>query len=76
MPTGARRKGSRNESVESVCGCQHRNLKTKGSPTFSTLPLKPTNVPRRVYKFCEAARETERSEKGEPTTSNRASANL
>jgi hypothetical protein len=42
-------------------------------PTLSAFPLKPTSVPRRVYKFCDAESETERSEYGAPTTSNRAS---
>lgn len=58
MPTGARRKGSRTERDERV---------------FSGLPLRPTRDPRRVYNCCEAARLTERSEKGDPTTSKLAS---
>lgn len=58
MPTGARRNGSRKDSVERV---------------FSGLPLSPTSVPRRVCSVCEAERETERSEKGVPRTSKRAS---
>lgn len=37
------------------------------------MPLKPTNVPLRVYRFWEADIEAERSEKGLPSTSNRAS---
>jgi hypothetical protein len=43
------------------------------SHTLSALPLNPTSVPRRVYRFCEAESDTERSEYGAPTTSNRAS---
>lgn len=58
MPTGARLKGSRKESVDKV---------------FSDLPLRPTNVPRRVKRVCEAERETERREKGVPMTSKCAS---
>ena len=58
MPTGARLKGSRKESVESV---------------FSDLPCRPTRVPRRVKRVCEAERETERREKGVPMTSKCAS---
>lgn len=42
-------------------------------PTFSGLPLKPTSVPLRVYKFWEAEMEAERREKGLLRTSNRAS---
>lgn len=41
--------------------------------TLSALPLNPTRVPRRVYRFCDADSETDRSEYGAPTTSNRAS---
>lgn len=41
--------------------------------TLSAFPLNPTKVPRRVYRFCEAESDTERSEYGAPTTSNRAS---
>lgn len=44
-----------------------------GPNTLSALPLNPTKVPRRVYRFCDAESETERSEYGAPTTSNRAS---
>lgn len=54
MPTGARLNGSRKASVERV---------------FSDLPLKPTSVPRRVKRVCEAERVTERREKGVPMTS-------
>lgn len=43
--------------------------------TLSALPLSPTNVPRRVYRFCEAESDTERSEYGAPMTSKRASIN-
>ena len=42
-------------------------------PTFSGLPLKPTNVPLRVYKFWEAEIEAERRENGLLSTSKRAS---
>lgn len=41
--------------------------------TLFALPLNPTNVPRRVYRFCEADSDTERSEYGAPMTSKRAS---
>ena len=58
MPTGARLKGARKDSVDSV---------------FSDLPCKPTKVPRRVKRVCEAERETERREKGVPMTSKCAS---
>lgn len=44
--------------------------------TLSAFPLNPTKVPRRVYRFCEAESETDRSEYGAPTTSNRASTEL
>jgi hypothetical protein len=37
------------------------------------LPLKPTNVPLRVYRFWEAEMEAERSENGLLSTSKRAS---
>jgi hypothetical protein len=40
---------------------------------FSDLPLRPTRVPRRVKSVCEAESETERREKGVPSTSKRAS---
>jgi hypothetical protein len=42
-------------------------------PTFSGLPLKPTNVPLRVYRFWEAEMEAERRENGLLSTSKRAS---
>lgn len=42
-------------------------------PTLSGFPATATSVPRRVYSLCEAERETESSEYGEPMTSNRAS---
>ena len=41
--------------------------------TFSGLPLKPTNVPLRVYRFWEAEMEAERRENGLLSTSKRAS---
>lgn len=44
--------------------------------TLSAFPLNPTKVPRRVNRFCEAESDTERSEYGAPTTSNRASVAL
>lgn len=43
---------------------------------FSDLPLRPTRVPRRVKSVCEADSETERREKGVPSTSKRASAHV
>ena len=58
IPRIALRKGSRRESDETA---------------FSGLPLKPTNVPLRVYRFCDAEMDAERREKGVPRTSNRAS---
>ena len=58
MPTGARLKGSRNDRVDRA---------------FSDLPCRPTKVPRRVKRVCEAERETERREKGVPMTSKCAS---
>ncbi len=45
----------------------------KEDTAFSGLPLKPTRVPRRVYRFCEAEMEAERREKVLPRTSKRAS---
>lgn len=42
-------------------------------PTFSGFPLKPTNVPLRVYKFWEAEMDAERRENGLLSTSKRAS---
>jgi hypothetical protein len=45
-------------------------------PTFSGLPLKPTNVPLRVYKFWEAEMEAERRENGLLSTSKRASTSV
>ena len=45
----------------------------KINPTFSGLPLKPTNVPLRVYRFWEAEMEAERRENGLLRTSKRAS---
>jgi hypothetical protein len=45
-------------------------------PTFSGLPLKPTNVPLRVYKFWEAEMDAERRENGLLSTSKRASTHL
>lgn len=41
--------------------------------TLSAFPLNPTNVPRRVYRFCDADKETESMEYGVPTTWNLAS---
>jgi hypothetical protein len=61
MPTGARLNGSRKERVDKV---------------FSDLPLRPTKVPRRVKRVCDAESETERSEKGVPMTSKWASSSV
>jgi len=58
MPRTARLKGSSRERVETA---------------FSAGPLTPTNVPLRVYRFCDADNDTESREKGDPSTSNRAS---
>lgn len=48
--------------------CHHQR-----SLTLSGFPATATSVPRRVYSLCEAERDTESSEYGEPMTSNRAS---
>jgi hypothetical protein len=58
MPSNARRKGS---SVE------------RDDTAFSALPLKPTRVPRLVYRACDGANEAESNEKGAPRTSKFAS---
>lgn len=41
--------------------------------TFSGLPLKPTNVPRLVYRFWLAETDADNSDDGLPSTSNLAS---
>ena len=61
---------SRSRIVSASSNCK---ASISESLTLSALPLSPTNVPRRVYRFCEADSDTERSEYGAPTTSKRAS---
>ena len=61
MPSAARLSGPSSERVETV---------------FSGLPLNPTRVPLRVYRFWEAEMFAERREKVEPRTSKRASTYL
>jgi len=56
-----------------VVSCDQTCDMHQGMPTFSGFPLKPTSVPFRVYKFCEADMDAERREKGLLKTSKRAS---
>ena len=45
------------------------NLIDNALSTSSVFPFKATSVPRLVYKFCRAERETERIEAFDPNTS-------
>jgi len=78
MPRMARRKGSKMDNVD--CACLHISnflralVLFKALLTFSDFPLTPTNVPLLVYNFCDADKETDKSEYGAPRTSNLASA--
>ena len=51
-----------------VCNSRHH--------TFSAFPPTATNVPLRVKRFCEADKETNKSENGDPSTSNFASGDM
>ena len=76
MPKMARLKGSRRERVETACNSVSIGMevmKQVPSHTFSGLPLKPTKVPLREYRFWEADMDAESREKELPSTSKRAS---
>lgn len=60
-------------SANTISKAQPLQVTGIGAPTFSALPVTPTKVPLLVYNFCEADNETDKSENGVPSTSNRAS---
>lgn len=71
MPATVRRNGSSSESVDTAYKVSAVFIRLVFSAhTFSGFPLKPTRVPFRVYRFCDADTEAERSEDGPPRTSN------
>jgi hypothetical protein len=79
-PNGARERGFSSDSVDCAYKISTRQLsqfrmcgRIISALTLSGFPATATSVPRRVYSLCEAERETESSEYGEPMTSNRAS---
>jgi hypothetical protein len=60
-------------SIVSIIMLVLANHITRYLITFSDFPLSPTSVPRLVYNFCDADKETESREYGAPRTSNLAS---
>lgn len=85
-PNGAREMGFSNDSVDCAYNIivniivntpvPHGRPHHQRSLTLSGFPATATSVPRRVYSLCDAERETESSEYGEPMTSKRASSSI